>query len=215
MRARTLLPLLPLAFAIASTTTVAQDADQSGFYVGLSVGQSKVKFDDNEVPNITGSTSTVSKDERDTGFKIYVGHRFNRNFALEGGWADLGSFRATRNFTAPVVGTFTAEIESSGVFIDAIGILPIQQFSLFGKAGLMYATTESSFSTTGGVALSPGVNRNPKESEVEFKLGLGASYAVTRSLAIRAEFERHFEVGTSETGEGDVDLISLGVTFRF
>jgi OOP family OmpA-OmpF porin len=206
--------MLPLAFALASTSALAQD-DQRGFYVGLSVGQSKVKIDDSLVA-VTGATaSSVSKDETDTGYKIYVGHRFHRNFALEGGWTDLGKFRATRNVTAPAVGSLSAEVESSGFHLDALGILPLQQFSLFGKVGAMYATTESSFSTTGAVVLLPGENANPEESELEWKLGLGASYAFTRNLAVRAEWERVLKVGSSETGEGDMDLFSVGLTFRF
>jgi opacity protein-like surface antigen len=63
--------------------------------------------------------------------------------------------------------------------------------------------------------LAPGVSRSQEASEVEFKFGIGASYSFTRNLALRAEFERFLDVGDSDTGEGDVDLISIGVTFRF
>jgi OOP family OmpA-OmpF porin len=215
MRARTLLGMLPLAFALASTSALAQD-DQRGLYVGLSVGQSKVEIADSFLPTPGGTTaSSVSKDETDTGFKIYAGYRMHRNFALEGGWADLGSFKATRNVTAPAVGSLSAEIESSGPYIDALGILPLQQFNLFAKLGAIYATTKTTLSRTGAVVFVPGANTTPEDSEVEFKFGLGASYWFTRNLAIRAEYERFFDVGSDETGEGDIDLISIGITFRF
>ena len=215
MHLNTPLRMLCLALVLASTNALAQD-DQRGFYVGLSFGQSKVNFEDSDVPSVGGATaSSISKDESDSGFKLYGGYRFTRNFALEGGWADLGSFRATRNVTAPAVGSFTAEIESSGPFIDAVGIIPLQQFALFGKLGAMYATTETTFSTTGAVILAPGVPRSSDDSELEFKFGLGASYSFTRNFAIRAEYERFFDVGTSDTGEGDIDLISIGIVFRF
>jgi OOP family OmpA-OmpF porin len=215
MRTRTLLGILPLAFALASTSALAQD-DQRGFYIGLSVGQSKVEIEDSFLPTPGGVTaSSVSKDETDTGFKLYGGYRIHRNFALEGGWVDLGSFKATRNVTAPAVGSLSAEIESSGPYIDALGILPLQQFNLFAKLGAMYATTKTTLSRTGAVVFVPGANTTPEESEVEFKFGLGASYSFTRNLAIRAEYERFFDVGSDETGEGNVDLISIGITFRF
>lgn len=212
MHAKTLLKTSCLALALASTSALAQE-DRRGAYVGLSVGQTKVTID---APTVIGATaSTQSKDDTDSGFKVYGGYRFLRNFAVEGGWADLGNFRATRNVTAPATGSITAEIESSGPYVDAVGIIPLQQFALFGKVGAMLATTETTFSTTGAVVLAPGVARTREETEVEFKFGLGASFSFTRNLAIRAEYERFFDVGTSETGEGDIDLISIGIVFRF
>ena len=155
---------LPLAFAFASAGALAQD-DMRGAYVGLSVGQSRVTIEDSAVTVLGATASSFSKDETDTGFKLYAGYRFNRHFALEGGWTDLGSFRATRNVTAPAVGSLSAEIEASGFHFDAVGILPLQQFFLFGKLGLMYATTETSRSSTGAVVLAgPAARRTARSS---------------------------------------------------
>jgi OOP family OmpA-OmpF porin len=155
----------------------------------------------------------VSKDETDTGWKIYGGYQFAPYFAVEGGWADLGKFMATRNVTAPAAGSVSAEVEASGLFVDAVGVLPLQRFMLFGKLGAMYTNTETTRSTTGAVALFGPASSD--DSELEFKMGLGASYSFTKALSIRAEWERFFEVGTEQTGEGDVDLISVGLAFRF
>jgi len=212
---KTWLKIFSLAFVLASANAWAQPTDPRGFYIGLSAGQSRVDFD-NAAPAVIGATaSTVSTDETDNGFKVYGGYRILRNLAVEGGWVDLGKFRATRNVTAPAVGSISAEIEASGPYLEAVGIIPLQRFELFGTAGAMYATTEATVSTTGAVVLAPGAARSRKESEVEFKLGVGGSFSFTRNLAIRAEYERFFEVGTSETGEGDIDLISVGIVFRF
>lgn len=114
MNARTLLRGLPFAFALASTAAFAQQADQRGLYAGVSVGQSKVKFEE-DFPGVVGATaSSVSKDETDTAYKLYVGYRLHRNFAVEGGWTDLGEWTATRNVTAPAVGSLRASMEVSG-----------------------------------------------------------------------------------------------------
>jgi OmpA-OmpF porin, OOP family len=212
MGARAWLKLLPLALTFVATSGLAQDPH--GFYIGLSAGQSKIDFGDE--PRVSGATiSTVSGDDTDTGFKIYGGYQFHRNFAVEGGWVDLGSFRATRHVTVPVVGSLTAEIESSGPYLEAVGILPLRQFTLFATAGVMYAKTEARFSTLGPVLLAPGVSRQNEDSEAEFKFGLGASFSFTKTLAVRAEYERFFDVGTEKTGEGDIDLVSVGIVFRF
>ena len=216
MHARTWLKILSLAAAFTSANAWAQAADPRGFYIGLSAGQSSVDIDDGDVPTVGGATaSSVSKDETDSAFKIYGGYRILPYLAVEGGWADLGKFRVGRNVTAPLAGSLSAEIEASGPYVQAVGILPLQRFELFATAGLMYATTETTFSTSGAVVLVPGVASTEKDSEVEFKFGLGASFSFTRNLAIRAEYERFFDVGTSDTGEGDIDLLSVGIVFRF
>lgn len=46
-------------------------------FAGLSAGQGRVNFDDN-FPTVLGATaSSVSRDETDTGYKLFVGHRFS------------------------------------------------------------------------------------------------------------------------------------------
>jgi OmpA-OmpF porin, OOP family len=216
MHAKTWITTFSLAAALGSANAWAQQADPRGFYVGLSVGQSRVDIDDSEVPAVGGATaSSVSKEETDSAFKVYGGYRILPYLAVEGGWADLGKFRAGRNVTAPAVGSLSAEIEASGPYVQAVGILPLQRFELFATGGFMYATTETTLSTSGAVVLAPGIARTEKDSELEFKFGLGASFSFTRNLAIRAEYERFFDVGTSDTGEGDIDLLSVGIVFRF
>jgi OmpA-OmpF porin, OOP family len=205
------LQILSLAAAVVSANALAQQEDPRGFYLGVSAGQSRVDLED--TAQVTGAgTTTVSNDETDSAFRIYGGYRILRNLAVEAGWADLGKFRTT---IASATGSGTGEIEASGPYVEAVGIIPLQRFALFGKAGVMYATTDTTLSTTGTFRLAPGVSSTSKESELEFKLGVGGSFSFTRNLAIRAEFERVFDVGTSETGESDIDLISVGIVFRF
>jgi OOP family OmpA-OmpF porin len=214
MNARTLLRTLPLAFSLASTAALAQQADQRGWYAGLSVGQSKVKFDES-FPAVGGVTaSSVSKDETDTAYKLYAGYRLHRNFAVEGGWTDLGEWTATRNITAPAVGSLRVNIEASGWHVDALGIFPLQNnFAFFGKLGGIYTTTKSNRSATGAVVLGGSPNR--EKSEFNLKWGIGASYAFIRSLAARLEFEQVHKIGDSSTGEGDVQMFSIGLTYHF
>jgi opacity protein-like surface antigen len=46
-------------------------------------------------------------------------------------------------------------------------------------------------------------------------VGLGAQYNLSKSVGLRAEWERYFEVGDNTTGEMDIDLISVGVVYKF
>lgn len=200
------------ALALAASGAWGQSG-VGGWYGGFSLGQSKIKIDDSFV-TVTGATaSSLTKDESDTGFKLYAGRRFNPNFALEGGFTDFGKFSATRNVFAPVTGSAGATIKSSGFHLDALGILPLNNFDLFAKAGVIYTTTKTDFSSSG--AVTSGTSGG-KKSELNGKVGLGAAYRLSQALTLRAEWERALNVGDANTtGEGDIDLLSIGLTWRF
>jgi OOP family OmpA-OmpF porin len=185
------------------------------WYVGGSIGQSKVKFDDN-IAAVGGATaSSVTKEETDTGYKLYAGHRFSRNVAVEGGWVDFGKFSARRTVTAPGAATLNYDAKISGWNIDAVGIWPLaNQFAIFGRLGGLYSTLKTTRTGT-NVAIAPE-SVSPKKSELNLHWGLGASYDFSRTIAVRAEYEQAQKVGDqATTGEGDVRLMSLGVVVKF
>ena len=206
-----------LAVSVAGVSSANAADTNTGFYVGAGAGYSRVKFNDNAFAVAGATASSLSKDESDTGFKLFGGYQFNQNIGVELGYVDLGRFNATRTVTAPAAGTVATNIRTSGGFLDLVGTLPLQNnFSLLGKVGAIYSETKASLATTGAVALVAGVNRNPKENETNFKLGLGAQYDFTKTVGLRAEWERFFKLGkTNTTGEGDVDLYSLNLIIRF
>ncbi len=205
-----------LGFALASANTLAQQSTKP-WYGGVSIGQSTVKIKDDVLPIIGATATSLSKNETDTGFKAYIGYRFNQNFALEGGWTDFGKFSATRTMTAPGFGTVQANVKASGAHLDALGIWPLQNnLTLFGKLGALYDTVETNASTTGAVVFPAGTNTNPKHSGLNWKFGLGAGYDFTPTVGARVEWERAKNLGDSSTGgKADVDLLSVGVVFRF
>ena len=186
----------------------------TGWYGGLSIGQSRAKIDDARISSTllgAGFTSTsISHDDRDTGYKVFAGYRINRNFALEGGFFDLGKF----GFTAATVpaGTLNGTIRLRGVNLDAVGILPIaERFSAFGRVGANYVEARDSFSGTGLVAVT---NSSPSKRETNYKLGLGLQYDFTDVLGMRLEAER-YRINDAVGNRGDVDLLSVGLVYRF
>ena len=95
-RASGTLGLVALA-AIASPFAMASDA---GWYGGVSVGQSRAEIADARITaELLGGGLTVvppiADDDRDTGYKLFGGYKFNRNFAVEGGYFNLGKFGFT------------------------------------------------------------------------------------------------------------------------
>lgn len=205
-----------LAAGLALAFSGAAQAQASGWYAGAGIGWSSVDLSDSVLP-VTGATaSTLSKDEDDTGYKLFAGYRFNQNLAVEGSWTDLGKFSATRNVTAPAVGSVTGNVKTNGWNVDVVGLLPLQNnFTLYGKVGAFFSTTKTSLSTSGAVVLAAGTDPNRKKSETNVKWGLGAEYDFSKTTALRAEWERFENVGDNRTGESDVDLLSVGLQFRF
>src|SRR3989338_11300766 len=119
-------------------------ADDSGWYIGGNVGQSRAKIDDARITsNLLGggfTTTSIADDNRDNGYKLFGGYQYNKNFAVEAGYFDLGQF----GYTATVVpaGTLTGTIKLEGLNLDAVGTLPLtEKFSAFGRLRLYYAST--------------------------------------------------------------------------
>lgn len=204
------LGLVALA-AIASPCAVADD---SGWYAGANVGQSRAKIDDPRIARglLAGgfTTTSIQDDDHHFGFKLFGGYQFNRYFALEGGYFDLGRF----GFTATTVpaGTLRGDIKLKGVNLDGVGILPFtDKFSAFARIGANYAQAKDTFAGTGFVGVA-----NPERSEhaTNYKFGAGLEYRFTESFGVRAEAER-YRIHDAVGNKGDIDLFSVGLVYRF
>jgi OOP family OmpA-OmpF porin len=192
-------------------------AADSGGYVGFSAGQSKTNLDGNEIDASLASIglgSSTSVDDSDFGFKLYGGYQFNKNFALEAGYTDLGELKSHTVITSGSSGTLDGKWKAYSIDISAVGILPVnEKFSLFGRAGVSFWNLD--FDLTGN---GPGGSGTLSESEsgVGPLLAFGASFDIARQFILRAEYERHFDLGKDDTtGKGDVDLLSIGLVYRF
>jgi len=189
-------------------------ADDAGWYGGASAGRSSATIDDARITSgLLGqglTTNSISDRDRDTGYKVFGGYQFNNNFALEGGYFDLGKFGYTANTTPP--GTLSGDVRLKGLNLDAVGTLPItEKLSVLGRVGVNYTEASDAFTGTGAVQVT---NPNPSKSEANYKLGLGLQYAFTENLAMRVEAER-YRVNDAIGNNGHVDLVSVGLIYRF
>ena len=205
------LGLVALA-AIASQFAMADNAP--GWYVGANVGQSRANIDDARITSgLLGSgfaTTSISDDDRDTGFKLFGGYQFNKYLAVEGGYFDLGKFGFKATTIPP--GMLSGDIKLRGLNLDLVGTLPItQKFSAFGRVGMNYGDARDSFTGTGAVQV---LNPSPSQRQTNYKYGVGLQYAFTEALAMRVEAER-YRINDAVGNKGDVDLYSVGLTYRF
>jgi len=206
--------LAALASPLAMADDPANSTWDSGWYIGANIGQSRAKIDDAQISsNLLGAgftTTSISDDDHKTGYKIFGGYQFNQNWALEGGYFNLGTFGFTATTLPP--GTLSGNTKITGENFDLVGFLPFtQNFSGFGRIGVIDSNASDNFAGTGLVSTN---NPSPSERKFNYKYGFGLQYAFTQSLAMRGEFER-YRINDAVNDTGDVDLLSIGLVWRF
>ena len=206
-----------VAFAVlgtvASSWVIAQDST-TGPYIGANLGTTRAQFNNDSINStLAGQGFTVTsrtEDNSSTGYKLFGGYQLNRNFAVEGGYFDLGRFNYAVNTTP--LGSFSSDMRVRGLNLDLVGILPLsEQFSVFGRAGAAYAQSRANFTRTGALPLNTAPS---SRNETNLKLGLGMQYAFTEALALRAELER-YRISDPVRNRGHIDMASIGLVYRF
>ncbi len=208
-------PSLLVLAILASPWAHAQEVKpNTGVYMGISAGESKAHIDNARITqSLLGAgltTNTLSEDRRDTGYKAFVGFPVNPYWAVEGGYFDLGRFGFTAATTP--AGTLSGSARIRGLNLDLVGTLPItERWSLLGRVGAAYAQTNDTFSGTGAVSVT---EPSARKRETNYKYGFGTQYAFSPALTLRLEAER-YRVNDAVGSRGDVDLVSLGLVYRF
>jgi len=203
-------------FATALLVLVSSTAmaDDSGWYAGGNLGESRATIDEARIAQqlkASGFTAeSITNDDRHLGYKLFGGYQFDRYLSLEAGYFDLGQFNFVAN-TMPV-GTYRGNLKANGGNIDLVGTLPLtRRFGLLARIGANYSDVRDNFSGTGLVEVT-----DPRRSEhaTNYKFGFGMQYAFTEALVMRAEAERYRIDDPVEHG-ADIDLISIGLLYRF
>ena len=212
------LAVLAVFGTVASSFVIAQDST-TGPYIGANLGTTRAHSNNDSINStLAGQGFTVTsrtEDNSSTGYKLFGGYQLNRNFAVEGGYFDLGRFNYSVSTTGPGItgpGTFTSDTRVRGLNLDLVGILPLtDQFSVFGKIGAAYAQSRANFTRTGTMPLSGSPS---SRNDTNLKVGLGMQYAITEALAVRAEVER-YRVSDPVRNRGNIDMASIGLVYRF
>jgi OOP family OmpA-OmpF porin len=175
---KALLAVAALGFAGAAA---AQQPSLSSVYVGGTIGQAEYK---------DGCNNLAGCDEKDTAWRILGGYQFNRHFAAELGYHDLGEASAPAGAT-----------EGSAWELVGIGALPIvDKLSVYGKLGVYRGELESPAG---------------KETNSDLTYGAGLQYDFLKNVGLRGEWQRYSKMGGGNLVETDVDVLSVGVVYRF
>jgi len=204
------LSLLALALVSSQAATAADD----GWYAGLSLGESHVNIDESRIIarllNDGFTSASLRENDKDFSYKVLGGYQFNRHFAMEGGYFNLGRFgyNAEMEPTASTRG----DTRMKGLNLDLVGILPISEsFSVFGRAGAIYGQTRTRFFGQGPVTVDPS---RASEREVSHKYGVGLQYNLSPSVTMRIEAER-YRMDDAIDRTGDIDVFTVGAVYRF
>ena len=194
----------------AAVSGQAAVAAESGGYIGLGIGPSQAYIADDRIrAQLGGSPAiTIEDDEQDFGWKLFGGYKFNKYFAIEGGYFNLGEFGFTAN---TATGLLIGNIRLQGLNLDAVGILPLtQKFSALGRVGVIYTEAKDRFEGPRATMSDP----NPEKREANYKFGLGVQYDFTRALGLRGEWER-YRVDDAVGNKGDIDVAMVSLVYTF
>lgn len=175
--------VLALAAAAFAGQAAAQD---EGYYVGASVGESQFRKSCQGV--------TAGCDDKDLGWRAFGGYHLNRVFSVEVGYANLGEAI-----------TPASRREVKALDVSAIGGYHFTpEFAILARVGMYRGQT--TLSTALGTA---------GDHDTGFTFGLGLRYAFTSGLALRAEWQQYEGIGGAATGKDNIGALSAGVVISF
>jgi OOP family OmpA-OmpF porin len=202
----------------ALAAPAATAAEPAGiWYIGAGGSLSRLKLEDSSIATAlsgTGATaSATAKDERHFGYKAFLGYQFHRNFAVEGGYFNLG--RAGFTSTTTPAGTLHGDVKNNGGFnVDLVGIAPLfeDRFALLARVGVQSSKTSDLFVGTGSAAMLRVPD--PSKNGTSYKAGLGAEFYFTRNVGVRGEWER-YRVSDGMSGHANADAFTLNLLYKF
>jgi OOP family OmpA-OmpF porin len=194
---------------IASAATIAS---AQGAYVLGEVGRSKASVDgstfDNQLTASGASGLSSSSGGNANQWRLQGGYRFSPNFSVEGGYMDFGKAGYQAGYAGA---TASGTIKASGLDAVALYSLPVNsRVSVFGKAGIVAARVTSSLS-----AAAPGSSSDAADTVIRPIIGFGSEVALTEKVSLRLDYDHVSRLGTSSTGQMNVDMLSLGLGYKF
>ena len=143
----------------------------------------------------------------DNGFRLKLGYRYSRYFAVEGQFVDFGR-TSGEMFASPTA--LSSAFRNTGFGVDTVAMLPWRSFSFYGRLGAYRGESRNAFAQYSTSLLGDATSRGTR-----WRYGLGMRYDFTKSLGVRAEVERYSPLGTPLDAQVESDLISVGVSWRF
>jgi opacity protein-like surface antigen len=210
-RMKRLAVMLGTAILLLAGVAPVALAAESGWYTGAGLGASRGELKDGVVDQLNSVSNSITRDRDSLMWKVFLGYNFTSFVALEASAFNLGEFSMSGDI--PGVGMSSARTEFWGGSVDALALLPLGNWRLFGRAGVVYGKTDVHAN------FGSGLPANSEEWNVGYKVGAGVGYEFASGVAFRAEWE-HYRIDNvledDPTGvDLDVDVVSASVLYRF
>lgn len=198
MHFRLLQTIVTVVALCASAGALAQKSWYLLGSMGPSTYGSSVQSDtDADLTRQGKSGISSTSNSNSTGYKAMLGYQMNPNFAMEGGYMDMGSLGYNATFTGGNIGI---DSRITGFNFSTVGLAPINyQLSAFGKLGYTLGTVTAKGSS-GGTTVSLSQDKS------SIGMGIGGLYSLTPNVGLRAEWERLYS---------DINLLSFGIQVKF
>ena len=157
-----------------------------------------------------GVAGSSSIDQSDTSYGINGGVRFNRYFAAEAAWENLGSYSYNSNTGSDIV---DGKFKASAVSLAGVGIYPLtENWSIYGKAGLARTSAKLEESSENGTT---GVS-DQSHDRIGGLIGAGVTYDFDGGVFTKLGWDHYARVGDSaSSGETSINTYSIGVGMHF
>lgn len=140
----------------------------------------------------TSLDNVTLRKKSDTAFSLLGGYKISQNLAVEAQYANLGK-----------VTTATGNADIAAIAATAVVAVPLYtDFSFYGKLG--FARTSFKYASNG-----ISVNRTTAT------FGLGGQFKIDPNLGVRLGWDRYAVGDAIAVTEGNSDLISVGVVYKF
>lgn len=218
---RSLVVALLVSAPLISAPAWAQDRPSTKWYASADFGTAK-----NGVSDYAFGVAVPPRDEKSAVFRVRVGYQFVRFFALEAGYADLGSYRTGIHMdcsSAPQVvciPDFESQVDLSAFHFSGVGMVPIgDRLTVRAQVGFMAREKQ-----THQIPIT-GDDYRRSATDVLPTIGVGASFAIRPKVEVYAEWNKFVGDDPSYGGvqsapgtvmdESDVEAFSIGARFRF
>lgn len=202
--------LIPCGLALLTSAAFADGFYGVGQVTHSSNSLSKNYFN-SELTDRGATGLSSSESASGNQWRLQGGYRFNEYLAVEAGYIDFGKADYKASYAG---GSARGDLKAGGIDVAALASLPVtDKFSVFGKAGAVFAHTKSSLSASGPASLA---SDNQSSNVVRPLVGIGANYKLTQNVDLRADFDHVSGLGKSgKTGKMDVNMASVGVAYNF
>jgi len=189
---------LAAALAASAMPAMAQwmAPPQTPWYIGAGVGGAHLNRSANDLLGLPNA----SLDTNETAYTVRLGYRFSPYWAVEAAYYDFGKFAF--HGTLPGAGSLDGEFKAKSAGVNLVGILPIDQFDLYGRIG--WSRSELKANVSSSVFTTP---LNSKDKENGALYGVGGRWNFMRNVGVFVEWDKADKIR--------VDAYTIGIDFRF